>query len=325
MQRAGTPPLTNYIALAMGAATILTHGTEEQKKRFIPKMLSGEELWCQGFSEPNAGSDLANVQVFAEKKGDKWIINGQKIWTSGAQHADWMIMLGRTDRSHKHQGLTYFLVPIKAGLGKSVEVRPLIKITGERGFNEVFFTNHEVHDKYRLDEVGNGWKVAMTTLLHERGAGHLLTPMAGGRVTRAAALTGNAMSLIDLAKQSPRLNGTAADDPVIRDRIMQLVIRQNGYLQAARRAGVKGLIDHPMRIPMQGKVVITEMRQDITALAVEIEGFYGTLFVADENAPDGGQWPYQYLNSFGATIAAGTSEIQRNQLGERILEMPKSR
>ncbi len=143
----GTPPFPNFIALGMGAATILTHGTEEQKRRFIPKMLSGEEIWCQGFSEPNAGSDLANQETFAEKKGDDWVINGQKIWTSVAQFASWMILLCRTDRSHKHKGLSYFVVPIKSALGKGVEVRPLVKMTGEKGFNEVFFTDHVVQDK----------------------------------------------------------------------------------------------------------------------------------------------------------------------------------
>jgi hypothetical protein len=138
-------------------------------------------------------------------------------------------------------------------------------------------------------------------------------------------MIGNAMSLIGLAKKSPRHGKTAADDPVIRDRIMQLIIRQNGFGQAGRRAGVKGLIDHPMRIPMEGKLVGSEVVQDITALAVDIEGASSTLSISDRNAPDDGQWSYQYINSYGMTIAAGTSEIQRNQLGERILGMPKSK
>ena len=206
-----------------------------------------------------------------------------------------------------------------------MEVRPLVKMTGETGFNEVFFTDHVIPDKYRLDEVGKGWAVAMTTLLHERGAGALVVPSAGGRVSKTAAMIGSAMSLIGLAKKSARSGKTAAEDPVIRDRIMQLVIRQNGLGQAFRRAGVKGLIDHPMRIPMQGKLVSSEIVQDITALAVDIEGASSTLFISDKNAPDDGQWPYQYLNSYGMTIAAGTSEIQRNQLGERVLGMPKSK
>lgn len=310
----------------MGAATIMTHGSEELKKRFMPKMFSCEEIWCQGFSEPNSGSDVANAQTFAEKKGDNWVINGQKIWTSIAEFADWMILLCRTDRSHKHKGLTYFVVPIKENLGTSVEVRPLIKMTGEAGFNEVFFKDLTIPDKYRLDEVGKGWSVAMTTLMYERSAGPLVTPAAGSRPASSLADRDIAETpIIRLAKKSLRAGKAAADDPVIRDRIMKVIIRQTGFAQAIRRAGVKGLIDHPMRIPMQTKLVNSEIQQDLTALAVEIEGAASTLYTADKNAPDGGTWPYQYLSSYGGTIAAGTSEIQRNQLGERVLGMPKSK
>jgi alkylation response protein AidB-like acyl-CoA dehydrogenase len=325
MRRAETPIFMSFTALGMGTATLLAHGTEYLKKRFIPKMLSGEELWCQGFSEPNAGSDLANSQTFAEQKGDMWVINGQKIWTSMAEYADWMILLCRTDRSHKHAGLSYFVVPIKSALEEGVEVRPLIKMTGVPGFNETFFTDLTVSDKYRVGKVGQGWEVAMTTLQHERGAGALIRPDAGGRISEAEALTRDASSLINLARNSQRNGKTAADDPVIRDRIMQLVIRQSGSGQTGRMAGVKGLVDNPMRIPMQGKLVASEINQDITAFAVDIEGAAGTLSIADPKAPNGGVWPEQYLTSFGGTIAAGTSEVLRNQLGERVLGMPKTK
>ncbi len=324
MRRVGTPIFPGLTALLMAAATIMTHGSEKQKRRFIGPMLSGEEMWCQGFSEPNAGSDLANQQTFAEKKGDVWVVNGSKIWTSMAEYAQWMILLCRTDRSHKHNGLTYFICPIESGVGKTVEVRPLVKITGETGFNEVFFTDHEILDEHRLDEEGRGWAVAMTTLQHERGAGGLVMPFAGGQVSKSAIDTA-AAALIELAKRSPRNGKTAADDPVIRDRIMQLVIRQNGMAQNGRRSGVDALVDHPMRIPMQGKVVGSELTQEVTALALEIVGAASTMYIGDENAPDSGQWVHEYLNSFGGTIAAGTSEIQRNQLGERILGMPKTK
>ena len=325
MQQAGTPYFPNVIALGMAAPTIFHHGSEELKKRFIPKILSCEEIWCQGFSEPEAGSDLANVQTFAEKKGDAWVINGQKIWTSLATFASWMIILCRSDRKEKHGGLTYFIVPIKDALGKGVEVRPLIKMTGGTGFNEVFFTDLEISDKYRLDEVGKGWQVAMTTLLHERGAGPLVTPAAGSRRAESSDLTGSATALIDLAKSSLRGGKPAADDPVIRDRIMSLVIRQKGFSEALRRTRVKGLTDHPLRIPQQMKLVMTELMQDIAALSLEIEGAASTLFVADSNAPAKGEWPLAYLNSYGMTIAAGTSEVIRNILGERVLGLPKSK
>ncbi len=325
MQRARTPIFMTPNALGMGTQTLLLHGSEYLKKRFIPKMLSAEELWCQGFSEPDAGSDLANVQTFAEGKGDNWVINGQKIWTTLAVYADWMILLCRTDRSQKHAGLSYFVVPIKSALGEGVEVRPLIKMTGVTGFNEVFFTDLTVPDKYRVDEVGKGWSVAMTTLQHERGAGALVTPSAGGRITRAEAMTRNANSLIDLAKASLRNGKPASDDPVIRDGIMKLVIRQKGSDMSGRLTGVKGLADHPMRIPMQGKVVGSELNQDIAGFAVDIAGAASTLSVADQHAPYEGAWTNQYLTSYGGTIAAGTSEIQRNQLGERVLGMPKTK
>jgi len=323
MQRAGTPYFPNVIALGMACPTIFYHASEELKKKFIPKILSGEEIWCQGFSEPDAGSDLASVQTFAERTGDNWVINGQKIWTSLATFASWMIILCRHDRSTKHDGLTYFVVPIKDAIGKGVEVRPLIKMTGETGFNEVFFTNLEIPDKYRLDEVGKGWQVAMTTLAHERGAGVLTTPSAGGR--RSDDAPGSATDLIGLAKESERYGKSAADDPVIRDRIIELIIRQRGFGQSVRRGRVKGLIDNPMRIGWQGKLLMTEIAQEVSELALEIEGPYSSLYMADENAPKGGQWPLAYLNSYGMTIAAGTSEVMRNILGERVLGMPKSK
>lgn len=327
MQRAKTPFFPNIIGLGMAAPTVYFHGQEGVKQALLPKLLSGEEIWCQGFSEPGAGSDLANQQTFAERDGDDWVINGHKVWTSLAHFATWMILLCRTSRDDKYNGLSYFVVPIKEALGKGVTVRPLIKMTGETGFNEVIFENLRVEDKYRLDEVGAGWKVAMTTLAHERGAGPLVTPAAGGMVTDEGegGNVGSASSLIDLARQSMRDGGAAADDPAIRDRIMQLMIRQEGFRQNQRRGGIAALTDHPMRIPLQFKLVATEMSQDIAQLAYEIEGAASSLYVNDENAPAGGQWQLAYMNSFGVTIAAGANEVQRNILGERVLNLPKSK
>jgi len=168
MSRARVPYLLNVIGLGMAAPTILHHGTEEQKCRFLPKLLSCEEIWCQGFSEPGAGSDLASVQASAVRDGDNWILNGHKVWTSLAHFASWMIILLRTSNDHKYNGLSYFVTPVADTEG--VTVRPLIKITGETGFNEVLFEDVVVPDNLRLDEVGKGWTVAMTTLTHERGA-----------------------------------------------------------------------------------------------------------------------------------------------------------
>ena len=327
MTRAKTPFLPNIIGLGMGAPTVYFHAQDEVKQKLLPRLLSGEDIWCQGFSEPGAGSDLANQQTFAEKKGDSWVINGHKVWTSLAHYASWMIMLCRTSKEDKYNGLSYFVVPIKSALGKGVTVRPLIKLTGETGFNEVIFEDLVVEDKYRLDEVGAGWAVAMTTLAHERGAGKLVTPASGGLASAEdkSSSIGSANALIRLAKASSRNGKTAADDPVIRDQLMQLMIRQEGFRHNRRRIGVPELNDHPMRLPLQFKLVSSELGQDISHMAYKIQGAASSLYVNDPNAPAGGQWPMAYMSSFGITIAAGANEVQRNILGERVLNMAKSK
>ena len=327
MQQAKTPYLPNVIGMGMAAPTILFHAQDDVKAELLPKLLSGEEIWCQGFSEPGAGSDLANQQTFAERDGDNWVINGHKVWTSLAHFATWMILLCRTSKDDKYNGLSYFVVPIKSAIGNGVTIKPLIKITGGTGFNEVLFENLVVEDRYRLDDVGAGWKVAMTTLAHERGAGPMVTPASGGMSLEdgETVSTSNAMSLIDLARSQPRNNKTAADDPMIRDEIVQLVIRQEGMRQTMRRMTVPPLTDHPMRIPLQSKLNFTELFQDMAELAYHIEGAASSLNVIDENAPAGGQWPFAFINSFGMTIAAGTNEVQRNILGERVLGLAKSK
>ncbi len=324
MLAARTPFFPNVIGLGMAAPTVFYHAQDALKERLLPRLFSGEDIWCQGFSEPGAGSDLASVQTFAERRGDKWVINGHKVWTSLAHFAEWMIILLRTDRSHKYDGLSYFVVPIRSALGKGVTVRPLIKITGETGFNEVIFEDLEVDDSYRLDELGKGWQVAMTTLLHERGAGELQTPRSGGLKSEATHTISSA-SLINLAKESQRDGACAAYDPVLRDKMMQMVIREQGLAQNNRRARVQALLDHPMRLPLQYKLLASENAQDIASLALEVAGAGSTLYLNHEGAPDRGQWPMAYMNSYGMTIAAGTSEVQRNILGERVLGMPKSK
>lgn len=324
MLAARTPYFPNIIGLGMAAPTVLYHGQPELRERLLPRLFSGEDIWCQGFSEPGAGSDLASVQTFAERKGDKWVINGHKVWTSLAHFAQWMILLLRTDKSHKYDGLSYFVVPIRSELGNSVTVRPLIKITGETGFNEVIFDNLEVDDSFRLDELGKGWQVAMTTLLHERGAGELQTPRAGGLRAKGShsSTSGN---LIALARNTEREGKPAAQDPLFRDRIMQQLICETGLAQNQRRARVPDLLDHPMRLLLQNKLLASEISQDTAALALEVAGAGASLYLGDANAPAGGQWNLAYMNSYGMTIAAGTSEVQRNILGERVLGLAKSK
>ncbi len=324
MLAARTPYFPNVIGLGMAAPTVFYHGQEALRQRLLPRLFSGEDIWCQGFSEPGAGSDLASVQTFAEPRGDKWVISGHKVWTSLAHFAEWMILLLRTDKSHKYDGLSYFVVPIRAALGRGVTVRPLIKITGETGFNEVIFDDLEVDDSLRLDELGKGWQVAMTTLLHERGAGELQTPRAGGLKSKSSHAT-SSYSVVELARASLRDGRPAAADPLLRDRIMRQAIREEGLKQNQRRARVPALLDHPMRLQLQNKLLSSEIAQDTAALALEVAGASASLYLGDANAPAGGQWPMAYMNSYGMTIAAGTSEIQRNILGERVLGLAKSK
>ena len=315
--RAGVPYFINVIGLGMAAPTILQHGTAEQKQRFLRPLFSADEIWCQGFSEPGSGSDLAGAQTFAERKGDQWVINGHKVWTTLAHFASWMIILVRTSREHKYDGLTYFIVPIQGAPG--VTVKPLIKMTGETGFNEVLFEDLHVSDSLRLDEVGKGWTVAMTTLLYERGAAE--SAGTGG----GESADDRIRALIDLAKGTRRSGQSAWENPVIRDRVMKLQIRVEGLKQLGRRARVEPLTDHPMRLPLQSKLLMTEIAQEIAATALEIEGMGSSLYLNDPHAPDDGRWPLRYMNSYGMTIAAGTSEIQRNILGERVLGLAKSK
>jgi len=315
--RAGVPYMINIIGLNMAAPTILNHGTDEQKRRYLPPLLAADEIWCQGFSEPNAGSDLAGVQASAVRDGDNWIVNGHKVWTSLAHFASWMIMLCRTSNTHKYDGLTYFIVPIAGA--KGVTVRPLIKITGETGFNEVLFEDVVVPDSMRVDKVGNGWTVAMTTLLYERGAAE------GAGSGGGPSLEEQIRQLVALAKRMKRGGRPAWDDAVVRDRVMQLAIRAEGLRQNARRMRVETLTDQPMRLPLQSKALVSELLQDIAAVAMEIEGPHASLYLGDAGAPDAGHWPHAHLNSYGFTIAAGSNEIQRNILGERVLGLAKSK
>jgi alkylation response protein AidB-like acyl-CoA dehydrogenase len=317
LARAGVPYFINVIGLGMAAPTILHHGTEEQKRRYLPPLFSADEIWCQGFSEPGSGSDLAGAQTFAERRGDQWVVNGHKVWTSLAHFASWMILLARTGREHKYDGLTYFIVPIQGAAG--VTVRPLIKMTGETGFNEVIFEDLHIPDTLRVDAVGKGWTVAMTTLLHERGAAE----SAGGG--GGESFDDRMEALLDLSRQQKRGGRTAWENPVVRDKLMKLLVRTESLRQVTRRARVEPLTDHPMRIPLQNKLLFSELAQDMAAVALEVEGMASSLYVGDEKAPDAGRWPLAYMNSYGMTIAAGTSEVQRNILGERVLGLPKSK
>jgi alkylation response protein AidB-like acyl-CoA dehydrogenase len=296
--RAEAPNHSNPIGVGMAGPTIMFHGTEAQKRRYLPPILSAGEIWCQGFSEPGAGSDLASVRARIEPRDDHFLVNGQKVWSSFAHVADFCILLGRSDPASQRQaGLTYVIADMHA---PGVEVRPLRQITGEAEFNEIFFTDVRVPRENLLGEVGGGWQVAMTTLLHERGTfGIALTGMLDAQVRR----------LIALARSR------GADDPIVRDRVAQEWIE----LQALRFTNYRALTAL-METGMPGpegsvsKLHWSEQNQRLTKLAMEILG-----------GEDDGYWRHQQLRSRGNTIEAGTSEILRSIIAERVLGLPRSR
>jgi alkylation response protein AidB-like acyl-CoA dehydrogenase len=310
--RAESPDHIGVIGLGMAGPTIIAHGTPEQKAH-LKKILSGEEVWCQGFSEPGSGSDLASLRTKGEDDGDSFVVNGQKVWSSFAHLADYCILLVRTDpEAPKHKGITYLLVDMHS---PGVDVRPLRQITGDPEFNEIFFSDVRVPKENVLGEVNQGWQVAMTTLLHERGTlGFALT----------ARLEVQVRKLIALAKEK-RSDGTVpADDPIIRDRIA----RHWAELQALRFTNYRaltGLVKTGVPGPegSVAKLHWSETNQRLTKLAIEILGPEAQLDA--EGGRWNGYWQYQQLRSRGNTIEAGTSEVLRNIISERVLGMPRSR
>ena len=306
--RAETPEHIGVIGLGMAGPTIIAHGTDEQKSAHLSKILSGEEVWCQGFSEPGSGSDLASLRTRAEDAGDHYVVTGQKVWSSFAHIADYCILVVRTDPSAaKHKGITYLLVDMHAD---GVEVRPLVQVTGDPEFNEIFFNDVKVPKTNVVGEANEGWGVAMTTLLHERGTlGFALT----------ARLEVLVAKLIILAKETG-----AHGDLLIRDRVAQQWIE----LQALKFTNYRALTTL-MRTGVPGpegsiaKLHWSESNQRLGKLALEILGHRAQL-----DGDDGvwsGYWQYQQLRSRGNTIEAGTSEILRNIIAERVLGLPRSR
>jgi alkylation response protein AidB-like acyl-CoA dehydrogenase len=297
----------------MAGPTIIAWGTDEQKKRYLSPLLSGEEVWCQGFSEPGSGSDMGAAKTRAELDGDEWVVNGQKVWSSWAHIADWCILVVRTDPdAEKHRGLSYLLVDMHS---PGVEVRPLRQITGDPEFNEIFFTDVRVPAGSILGQPGDGWNVAMTTLLHERGTlGFALTAGLEKAVNR----------LVQLAKE-PGPDGTRpADDPVVRDQIAQFWIDLQGLrftnyraLTTLQKTGVPGPEGS------MAKLHWSETNQRLTSFAQNLLGL--TAQLDRDGAWWDGFWTYMQLRSRGNTIEAGTSEILRNIIAERVVGLPKSR
>jgi alkylation response protein AidB-like acyl-CoA dehydrogenase len=307
------PPILNILGVGMAGPTIVAYGTEEQKQRYPAKILSCEEIWCQGYSEPNAGSDLASLQTRAVKDGDHWVINGQKVWTSLAHISDWMMLLARTDpEAPRHKGITYFLLDMTL---PGVTVKPLRQITGDAEFNEVFFDNVRVHEAQVLGGVNNGWQVGLTTLMYER-----LALGFGLQVRLRIALDG----LVEMARHVEKGGRPTTKDPVLRQKIAQLWIETESLKYTGARAVTKLLRGElPGPEASAGKMVWVDVHQRIQELAMEIQGPYAQLVAGSDRAVENGVWQYSFLRSRANSIEGGTTEIQKNIIGERVLGLPK--
>jgi alkylation response protein AidB-like acyl-CoA dehydrogenase len=310
--RARAPDLiTLGVGMGLVGPVLISKGSDWQRKRFLPRVLSGEDIWCQGFSEPGAGSDLAALRTRGEVRGDEIVVTGQKIWTSFAQYADWCILVVRTDPdSRRHDGLTFLLLDMKT---PGIEVRPLTEMTGEDWFNEVFFEGVRVPVRNVVGEIGRGWEVVVNTLSHERSSS---APYAKLEVELAL--------LFQLARRTRRGGGFAADDPAIRQGLARAAIELKALrFLAWRNAAAVERTGHPGSEGSLIKLGWSELDQRVKALAGEVLGPYGLLREGDSLAPDGGHWGYEQLWSRAATIYAGTSEIQRNIVAERVLGLPR--
>jgi alkylation response protein AidB-like acyl-CoA dehydrogenase len=313
MSRAQSPQPVNRSGLSMLGPTLMKHGTPAQRARHLDRILTAEEIWCQGFSEPNAGSDLANVQTRAVLDGDWYVLNGQKVWTSMAHVADMGFFLVRTDASGpKHKGITFLLVDMRT---PGLTIRPLKQITGESEFNEVFLENARVPATNVVGKVNEGWSVALTTLAYERD---VLT------MIRHISLRTALGRLVALAQRTDRNGRPAAADPVIRQKIAALSIAErclqlNGYrsLTHILRGGAPGPEGST------SKLFWSQVDQDLAEVATEVIGPYSQIAAPSPWAPDEGQWEFYALLARGSGIRAGTSEILRNILGERVLGLPK--
>jgi len=336
-RRVGAYGPPSGIGVMMAGPTIVTHGTDEQRKRFLPNMVSGREVWCQLFSEPGSGSDLASLQTRAVRDGDEWVVNGQKVWTSGAQFSKWGILIARTNPDvPKHKGITYFVIDMEQ---PGVEVRPLKEMTGESMFNEVFFSDARVPYDNVLGDVNEGWAVAVTTLAHERSSlgagatmgsgaiigradldqpvGALQSSGGGGAMAGMAAMFGGGGEFL---KALVGATG-GGDDPVARQELMQVytlleIARYTGLRAAAAAAKGHG----PGPEVSTGKLMASNIVLGLREVALRLEGPYGTL--ARPDAPLDGMAQYLALFSPAVSIAGGSDQVQRNIIGERVLGLP---
>jgi alkylation response protein AidB-like acyl-CoA dehydrogenase len=317
MVRRKVPFMMNTIGLNWAGPLILNMGTEQNKKDYIPGILSADDIWCQGFSEPDHGSDLGNAQLKAQRDGNEFVLNGSKIWTSLGVHAKYMILLARTNANanNKYEGLSFFLIPMRI---PGIEVVPIRKLTGEYGFNQTFFSDARIPESCLIGKEGGGWQVAMATLAFERGA-------VGGQAGGHSMMSKDVSEVVALARTAQRNGRPAIEDPLVRDRLVQFIMEQRTLALNSARSRIKALVaERPHSIAMSGKLVGSEFQHRLNQFALTLQGANAAYYVGDENAYERGQWQRSYFNSFSATIGGGTSEIQHNIIGERVLGLPKS-
>lgn len=304
-------PSTAFFSIGQGMAapTLMTWATEEQKRRYLPRLASGEEIWCQLFSEPAGGSDLAALRARAVKDGDDWVINGQKIWTSGAHYADWGILVVRTDPDlPKHQGLTYFFVDMKS---QGIEIKPIKQLSSAANFNEVYFTDVRIPDEQRLGAVGQGWQVALTTLMNERAS------IGGGR---SAGLT---KALMKLASTIEIDGEPAIRNKAVRSRIADWYAKEAGLRFTGYRSMTalsRGEVPGPEN--SIGKLVAAPMAQDLASFALDLQDQAGVMYTPLDQSFDN-IFQHNYMNIPGGRIAGGTDEIMANIIAERVLGLPQ--
>lgn len=311
MIRVKAPPLINYIGIHMVGPTLIDSGTEEQKKKYLEKILTGEEVWCQGYSEPNAGSDLSAIKTKAVKKGDEWIINGQKVWTSFGHVADKCFLLARTSThpEKKHRGITAFLLDMHQ---EGIETESIVQMDYKQEFNEIYLTDVKATDADIIGEVDRGWRVMIGLMLHERT----------GIGAELFSLEQNYNEVVELAK-TYQVNGRAViEQHHVRKQLANFYARVKGsLLNYYRNLTVTLKNGQPGPESSIDKLVVSELNKELSAFAVELQGHQGVLW--HEDAPEDTKWPSLYLASFGQTIGGGTSEVQRNTIGERVLGLPK--
>jgi alkylation response protein AidB-like acyl-CoA dehydrogenase len=310
-----TPTLPTVIGIGMAGPVIMNFGTAAQQDRFVPKIASGEEIWCQGFSEPNAGSDVANASTSAVADGDHYVVNGQKIWTTFGPLADWCLLLVRTDTTvAKHKGLSYLLVDMKS---PGIEVRPIRQITGESEFSELFFTDVRVPKANRLGKEGDGWRVAITTLMHERTN---IAAMVYSRFKREL------RDVVGLTQRLTKNGRPLSEDPVIRSKLVHYYsVVETMRLNNIRMRVGKNAADDPGPIGSVYKLVWATTNQQMQGMAVEILGPDAELLTGqDAERGESGLWMRRYLRSLANSIEGGTSEILRNIIAERVLGLGRA-